>query len=150
MTRTYALPASSARSMRACDQPDEVINQIEGDIVDRSAGRSRNRYLRRPPRNHADVEDYPILRFAEVPEVEIELIDRPDCPPLGVGEAAKFPLPPRSQMRSRERSTSASPTYLSRANESSRLAPGLRKAASSSRSDQPPLRTVVAAFNLSL
>jgi nicotinate dehydrogenase subunit B len=33
-----------------------------------------------------DWESYPILKFSEVPEVEVVLIDRPDEPALGVGE----------------------------------------------------------------
>ena len=36
--------------------------------------------------------DYPILRFSEVPEVEVELIQRPDMDPLGAGEAAHGPV----------------------------------------------------------
>ena len=35
--------------------------------------------------------DYPILTFSEVPRVDVELIHRPDQPPLGVGEAATGP-----------------------------------------------------------
>ena len=36
-------------------------------------------------------ESYPILRFSEVPEVEVEIIARPDEQPLGAGEAAHGP-----------------------------------------------------------
>jgi len=35
--------------------------------------------------------EYPILRFDEVPELEIELIQAPDYAPLGIGEAAHGP-----------------------------------------------------------
>jgi len=38
-----------------------------------------------------DWEEYPILGFSEVPEVRVELIDRPEQPPLGVGEASMGP-----------------------------------------------------------
>lgn len=34
---------------------------------------------------------YPILRFTEVPPIEIVLMDRPDQPPLGSGESASVP-----------------------------------------------------------
>jgi len=34
---------------------------------------------------------YPILRFSEVPAVEVRLIDRPEAPPLGTGECATGP-----------------------------------------------------------
>jgi len=36
-------------------------------------------------------EDYPILKFSEVPAVEVELIDRPELPAVGAGEAALGP-----------------------------------------------------------
>ena len=36
-------------------------------------------------------ERYPILRFSEVPAVEVDIVARPDCPPLGAGEAAMGP-----------------------------------------------------------
>jgi len=34
-----------------------------------------------------DWSSYPILRFSEVPKLEINLVDRPNEPPLGAGEA---------------------------------------------------------------
>ena len=34
-----------------------------------------------------DWVSYPILTFADVPALDIELIDRPEVPPLGAGEA---------------------------------------------------------------
>ena len=37
-------------------------------------------------------ESYPVLRFSEVPEVVVHVIDRPDEPPLGAGEAAQGPV----------------------------------------------------------
>jgi CO/xanthine dehydrogenase Mo-binding subunit len=33
-----------------------------------------------------DWDSYPILKFSEVPEIEIVLINRPDQPALGAGE----------------------------------------------------------------
>ena len=39
-----------------------------------------------------DWEGYPVLRFSEVPEISVELIDpKADRPPLGVGEASGGP-----------------------------------------------------------
>jgi nicotinate dehydrogenase subunit B len=35
---------------------------------------------------------YPILRFSEVPEVQVEIIPRPESEPLGAGEAAHGPV----------------------------------------------------------
>jgi CO/xanthine dehydrogenase Mo-binding subunit len=36
---------------------------------------------------------YPILRFPDIPEVIIELIDRPDQPSVGAGEATTSAIP---------------------------------------------------------
>ena len=36
---------------------------------------------------------YPILRFPEIPEVVVELIDRPDQPAVGAGEATTSAIP---------------------------------------------------------
>jgi CO/xanthine dehydrogenase Mo-binding subunit len=36
-------------------------------------------------------ETYPILRFARVPEVDVVLLDRPELPSVGAGEAAAGP-----------------------------------------------------------
>ena len=72
--------------------PDGVANQVEGGIVqavswvlkeqvrfDRSRITTRN------------WDDYPILRFSEAPPVEVTIIDRPDQPSLGIGEAVAGP-----------------------------------------------------------
>jgi CO/xanthine dehydrogenase Mo-binding subunit len=40
-----------------------------------------------------DWSTYPILTFPEAPEVVIELIDRPEMAPWGVGEAAAAVVP---------------------------------------------------------
>jgi CO/xanthine dehydrogenase Mo-binding subunit len=37
-------------------------------------------------------DDYPILKFSEVPEIDIELIDHPNQPSLGAGEPATAPV----------------------------------------------------------
>ena len=38
-----------------------------------------------------DWDSYPILRFDNVPDIEVELIPRQDQPPLGIGEASSGP-----------------------------------------------------------
>jgi nicotinate dehydrogenase subunit B len=40
-----------------------------------------------------DWASYPILTFPDVPEVVIELIDRPETPPWGTGEASAAVIP---------------------------------------------------------
>ena len=38
-----------------------------------------------------DWETYPILRFSEIPQVETDIIDRPELESLGAGEATQGP-----------------------------------------------------------
>ena len=40
----------------------------------------------------ASWSDYPVLRFGEVPDVEVELIQRSEIDPVGAGEAAHGPV----------------------------------------------------------
>ena len=76
--------------------PDGVRNQIEGNVV-----QAISRTLKEAVRfdsariTSLDWSTYPILRFSEIPDaIDIELIDRPDEPSLGAGEAATSPIPP--------------------------------------------------------
>ena len=39
-----------------------------------------------------DWSTYPIMRFSDVPKLDIALVDRPTEPPLGAGEAACAPV----------------------------------------------------------
>ena len=38
-----------------------------------------------------DLKTYPIATFADVPEIQVVLLEHPDEPPLGVGESAAIP-----------------------------------------------------------
>jgi len=72
--------------------PDGVVNQIEGGIVQSISWTLKEQVVFDGRRVTTRTwEEYPILRFDEVPELEVELIERPDYPPLGVGEAAQGP-----------------------------------------------------------
>jgi nicotinate dehydrogenase subunit B len=72
--------------------PDGVINQIEGGIIQAISWTLKEQVKFDGHRvSSATWETYPILRFDEVPEVEVQLLDSPDAPPLGVGEAAQGP-----------------------------------------------------------
>jgi CO/xanthine dehydrogenase Mo-binding subunit len=73
--------------------PDGVINQIEGGAIQACSWvlKERVRFDRQRITSNA-WETYPILRFSEVPEVQVELIQRPDSEPLGAGEAAHGPV----------------------------------------------------------
>ena len=72
--------------------PDGVANQIEGGAIQAASWtlKEQVRFDRtRVTSNSWD--DYPILRFSEVPAVEVELIAQPRSPSLGAGEAAQGP-----------------------------------------------------------
>ncbi len=67
--------------------PDGVKNQVEGNVI-----QSLSRALKEEVKfdefrvTSVDWETYPILKFSEVPEVEVVLIDQPSEPALGAGE----------------------------------------------------------------
>ena len=73
--------------------PDGVINQIEGGAIQATSWvlKERVRFDDKRITSNSWTE-YPILRFSEVPEVDVELIQRPDSEPLGAGEAAHGPV----------------------------------------------------------
>jgi CO/xanthine dehydrogenase Mo-binding subunit len=72
--------------------PDGIVNQIEGGLI-QSASWTLKEALKvdRSGIQTKSWLDYPILRFSEVPTVEIEVIQRPAEDPLGVGEGAQGP-----------------------------------------------------------
>lgn len=67
--------------------PDGLRNQIEGNVI-----QSLSRALKEEVKfegsriTSVDWDSYPILKFSEIPEVEIILINRPDQPAVGAGE----------------------------------------------------------------
>ena len=72
--------------------PDGIRNQIEGGAIQATSWTLKEQvHFDRQRITSIDWESYPILRFEEVPAVEIELINRPDQLPLGAGEAAQGP-----------------------------------------------------------
>ena len=73
--------------------PDGVINQIEGGAIQAVSWVLKERVrFDRQRITSTTWTDYPILRFSEVPEVEVEVIQRPDHDPVGAGEAAHGPV----------------------------------------------------------
>jgi CO/xanthine dehydrogenase Mo-binding subunit len=72
--------------------PDGVTNQIEGGAI-QSTSWTLKEQIRLGTHGIASLgwEDYPILKFSEVPKVEVSLIDRPELPSVGAGEAAQGP-----------------------------------------------------------
>jgi nicotinate dehydrogenase subunit B len=75
--------------------PDGVRAQIEGNII-QTVSRTLKEELKwnRSRVTSVDWASYPILKFPEVPEVVMELINRPSEPPWGVGEPAAVLPPP--------------------------------------------------------
>ncbi|MEH2526296.1 MULTISPECIES: xanthine dehydrogenase family protein molybdopterin-binding subunit [unclassified Bradyrhizobium] len=73
--------------------PDGVINQIEGGAIQATSWvlKERVRFDRQRITSTGWTE-YSILRFSEVPDVEVEVIQRPDVEPVGAGEAAHGPV----------------------------------------------------------
>jgi CO/xanthine dehydrogenase Mo-binding subunit len=74
--------------------PDGVLNQIEGQIV-QTVSRTLMEQVKfdRSRVTSLDWDSYPIIRFPQVPKVDIALIDRPEEAPWGVGEPAACVVP---------------------------------------------------------
>jgi CO/xanthine dehydrogenase Mo-binding subunit len=73
--------------------PDGVRNQVEGGIVQATSWVLKEQVrFDRTRITTRTWDDYPILRFSEAPAVEVSIIDRPDEPSLGVGEAVAGPV----------------------------------------------------------
>ncbi len=72
--------------------PDGVRNQIEGGAVQSISWTLLEAMsVQRRERGNLTWQDYPILRYDAVPETEIVVLDRPELPPLGTGEASQGP-----------------------------------------------------------
>jgi nicotinate dehydrogenase subunit B len=73
--------------------PDGVINQIEGGAIQATSWVLKERVRFDSERITSNSwAEYPILRFSEVPQVEVEVIQRSEVDPVGAGEAAHGPV----------------------------------------------------------
>jgi len=73
--------------------PDALKNQVEGCIVQTlSRSLHEETTFDRSRVTSVDWGSYPVLTFPEAPEMNVILIDRPDQPLLGAGEAATAPV----------------------------------------------------------
>ena len=72
--------------------PDGVKSQLEGGAI-QSCSWTLKEELRftRETMLTRSWEDYPILNFSEAPVVDVAVIDRPNEPTLGAGEATQGP-----------------------------------------------------------
>lgn len=72
--------------------PDGLRNQIEGGAIQATSWAVKEQVRFDGGRvSSDDWESYPILRFTEVPAVDVRVLSRPDQPPVGSGEAAQGP-----------------------------------------------------------
>ena len=72
--------------------PDGVVNQIEGGIIQSTSWTLKEEVKFDATRvNTRSWADYPIVRFEEVPEIEVVLLSQPNAPFLGVGEGSQGP-----------------------------------------------------------
>jgi CO/xanthine dehydrogenase Mo-binding subunit len=71
--------------------PDGVINQLEGGIIQSASWVLKEQVRFDNGVSSIDWETYPVLKFSEVPEIDIELINTKDEVPLGVGEVTAGP-----------------------------------------------------------
>jgi len=72
--------------------PDGAINQIEGGVIQSSSWTLKEQVLLgRTGVESIDWASYPILTFPEVPLVEVVLMEQPNEPSLGAGEASQGP-----------------------------------------------------------
>jgi CO/xanthine dehydrogenase Mo-binding subunit len=74
--------------------PDGLRNQIEGNVI-QTLSRTLKEELTwdRSRVTSVDWASYPILRFPDVPEIDIVLLDRPKDVPWGAGEPAAAVVP---------------------------------------------------------
>lgn len=72
--------------------PDGAKNQLEGGIIQGASFVMREQVKFQDGRSAIKAwEDYPILRFTDIPDIEIQLIDNPNEPTLGLGECSVGP-----------------------------------------------------------
>jgi nicotinate dehydrogenase subunit B len=72
--------------------PDGVRHQIHGNVV-QSTSRALMEEVAFDRTSVATREwgGYPIIRFPDLPKIDVLMVPRPDQPPLGVGESASVP-----------------------------------------------------------
>lgn len=73
--------------------PDGLASQIEGGAIQAASWTLKEEVLfDEAGITSIDWERYPILRFSEVPAVEVVIVNRPDMPSVGAGEAVSGPV----------------------------------------------------------
>ena len=74
--------------------PDGLKNQIEGNVI-QGVSRALLEEVQFDANGvkNLDWASYPVIRYQEVPDVEVVLINRKDMQPLGGGEPSIVPVP---------------------------------------------------------
>jgi CO/xanthine dehydrogenase Mo-binding subunit len=73
--------------------PDGLKNQIEGNIIQGvSRALMEEVQFDSTGQKNLDWDSYPVIRFNQVPDIEIVLINRPEMQPLGGGEPSIVPI----------------------------------------------------------
>jgi CO/xanthine dehydrogenase Mo-binding subunit len=90
--KTSVVRAVSAVDVGQAVNPDGVANQIEGGVIQSASWTLKEAvsYDRTRVKTRSWAE-YPILRFEEVPPVDVVILNQPDQPFLGVGEGSQGP-----------------------------------------------------------
>jgi nicotinate dehydrogenase subunit B len=72
--------------------PDGVRHQIHGNVI-QSTGRALMEEVSFDPNSVTSREwgAYPIIKFPDIPKIDVLMLPRQDQPPLGVGESASVP-----------------------------------------------------------
>jgi nicotinate dehydrogenase subunit B len=73
--------------------PDGLKNQIEGNVLQAVSRALLEEVLfDSTGQKNLDWNSYPVIRFEQIPDVDIVLIDRPEMQPLGGGEPSIVPV----------------------------------------------------------
>lgn len=73
--------------------PDGVVNQVEGGAVQSASWALRERVrFDRTRITSVNWDSYPVLRFSEIPEVTVRIVDAPGEKETGAGEVAQGPV----------------------------------------------------------
>jgi len=71
--------------------PDGVLNQLEGGIIQSASWVLKEQVRFDNGVTSLDWETYPVLKFSEVPEIDIAFVNTKDEAPLGIGEVTAGP-----------------------------------------------------------
>jgi nicotinate dehydrogenase subunit B len=72
--------------------PDGLRNQVKSNHASAEPHTSRGSYLRRSRIPSVVFLSYPILWFPSAPPIEVALLNYPDLPIYGAGEASETPV----------------------------------------------------------